>query len=238
MLFRGICGGTGTDEGDRRATAHRDGGACLEHVHDLDSGTRGRRGDGMEPDRACRDRHSGRGSRFRKTRSMAIVHVSVHDSVNAMTGEYETYLPIKRRPRIGSPEAAAIASAHYALTHLFPAQTMSLNGARMASLSARGLSEADPGIAFGRSRCGRRAVASSNDGAAQAQFPTLRRARERQECGWRLVLPRRFFPAGAACPRGCCGANRNSGLMGRRHSTAGDTHAITTKSGTSDRSRA
>src|SRR5687767_4766815 len=49
----------GTGGGDRRATAHRDGGPGLEHVHHLGPGTRGRRGDGVEPDRACRDRHGG-----------------------------------------------------------------------------------------------------------------------------------------------------------------------------------
>ena len=106
-----------------------------------------------------------------QARSMAIVHVSVHDSVNAMTREYETYLRITQRPRIGSPEAAAIASAHYVLTHLFPAQAASLDGARTASLAARGLSDADPGIALGEAIAAAVLSRRSNDGAAQAQFP-------------------------------------------------------------------
>ena len=105
-----------------------------------------------------------------QARSMAIVHVSVHDSVNAMTHEYETYLRIPPGPRIGSPEAAAIASAHYALTHLFPSQAASLNGSRVASLAARGLSDTDPGIAFGETIAAAVLSRRSNDGAAQAQF--------------------------------------------------------------------
>jgi hypothetical protein len=106
-----------------------------------------------------------------QARSMAIVHVSVHDSVNAMTGEYETYLQTTPPPRVGSPEAAAIASAHYVLTHLFPSQAAALNGARTASLAARGLSDADPGIAVGESIAAAVLSRRSNDGAAHAQFP-------------------------------------------------------------------
>src|SRR5262245_25417486 len=41
-------------------------------------------------------------------RTMAIVHVSVHDAVNAITCDYRTYLSIRCGPW-GTPEAAAIA---------------------------------------------------------------------------------------------------------------------------------
>ena len=44
-------------------------------------------------------------------RSMAIVQVSVHDAVNAITCDYRTYLSIVCGPW-GVPEAAAIAAAH------------------------------------------------------------------------------------------------------------------------------
>lgn len=53
-------------------------------------------------------------------RSMAIVQVSVHDAVNAITREYDTYLDIGCRAWAGSDDAAAIGAAHYALVHLFP----------------------------------------------------------------------------------------------------------------------
>ena len=108
-----------------------------------------------------------------QTRSMAIVHVSMHDAVNAITRKYNTYLPIEPRPRVGSPEAAAIASAHFVLTYLFPAQATTLNRARTASLAARQLSEADPGIALGEAAAAAVLSRRSNDGAAQAQFPYI-----------------------------------------------------------------
>jgi PAP2 superfamily protein len=106
-----------------------------------------------------------------QTRTMAIVQVSVHDAVNAVTREYKTYLSAGRAHWNASPEAAAIAAAHSALVGLFPVQAPALNAARAASLAARGLTEADPGIEVGE--CAAAAILGlrSTDGAAQAQFP-------------------------------------------------------------------
>src|SRR5688572_21662578 len=81
-------------------------------------------------------------------RTMAIVQVSVHDAVNAITCEYRTYLSLRCGPW-GSPEAAAIAAAHRALVGLLPAQAAALSAARAASLAAHGVTESDPGVAFG-----------------------------------------------------------------------------------------
>jgi PAP2 superfamily len=104
-------------------------------------------------------------------RTMAIVQVSVHDAVNAITGEYRTYLPV-RCWSWGSPDAAAIAAAHRALVGLLPAaQAPALNQARAASLAARGLSDKSPGIAFGEAVAAAILAIRANDGAAQAQFP-------------------------------------------------------------------
>ena len=69
-------------------------------------------------------------------RTMAIVHVSVHDAVNAIAGDYKTYLRIQAEPAGASPEAAAIAAAHRALVGLFPNQAPDLNPLRAASLVA------------------------------------------------------------------------------------------------------
>src|SRR5687767_10120613 len=55
-----------------------------------------------------------------QSRVMAIVQVAVHDAVNGITGEYETYLWPGAAPENASPEAAAIAAAHHALRNLFP----------------------------------------------------------------------------------------------------------------------
>ncbi|HYT68163.1 MAG TPA: vanadium-dependent haloperoxidase [Vicinamibacterales bacterium] len=81
-------------------------------------------------------------------RSMAIVHASMHDAVNTITGEYPTYLPAALPPGGASPKAAAIAAANYALTRLFPAQGWEFQ--LDPSLSACGLTIEDPGVAVGR----------------------------------------------------------------------------------------
>ena len=106
-----------------------------------------------------------------QVRSMTIVHVSMHDAVNAVTGRYDTYLPVGPAPAGASAEAAAIAAAHYALTHLFSSQTTALDGFRAASLLARGLTEDDPGIGVGEAAAAAVVALRANDGWAQAQFP-------------------------------------------------------------------
>ena len=103
-------------------------------------------------------------------RTMAIVHVSVHDAVNAITCESRTYLSIRCGPW-GSPEAAAIAAAQRALVGLLPAQAAALSAARAASLAAHGLTESDPGVAFGDAVAEVILAVRSADGSAQAQFP-------------------------------------------------------------------
>ena len=105
-----------------------------------------------------------------QVRSMTIVQVAVHDAVNAITCKYRTYLSITCGPW-GSPEAAAIGAAHGALVGLFPAQATALNAARAASLAARGLSDASPGVGFGEAVASVILAVRSTDGAAQAQFP-------------------------------------------------------------------
>jgi hypothetical protein len=104
-------------------------------------------------------------------RSLAIVHASVHDAVNAITGEYETYLAAGPAPGGASVDAAVIAAANYALTHLFLSQAGDLNLKRAASLAACGLDETDAGIAVGEAAAAAILALRSTDGAAQANFP-------------------------------------------------------------------
>jgi hypothetical protein len=104
-------------------------------------------------------------------RSMTIVEVAVHDAVNLITGKHPTYLSYSGAPTGASGEAAAIAAAHKTLTSLFSPQTARLDAARSASLASRGLSEADPGIAVGKSVAAAILAARATDGAAAAQFP-------------------------------------------------------------------
>lgn len=109
-----------------------------------------------------------------QTRSMAIVHVAMHDAVNAITGQYETYLSHEAPPSGADPEAAAIGAAHSALIRLFASSSainQTLNLARAASLASRGLTDTDPSVTFGDRVGAAIFTHRADDGAAQANFP-------------------------------------------------------------------
>lgn len=106
-----------------------------------------------------------------QTRTMAIVQVSIHDAVNGLTRQYKTYLPTGPVPANATPEAAAIASAHYALRNLFPAHATTLDPMFLSSLAANGLTVDDPGVAYGQSAAAAIVADRSSDGSAAAQFP-------------------------------------------------------------------
>lgn len=103
-------------------------------------------------------------------RAMAIVQVSVHDAVNGITGEFETYLSRVSAPPGASPQAAAISASYHALRNLFPSQAATLDTIFINSLNANGLSVNDPGIGYGINSANRILNARANDGTAQAQY--------------------------------------------------------------------
>jgi membrane-associated phospholipid phosphatase len=103
-------------------------------------------------------------------RTMAIFQVSVHDAINAITRQYETYSETPPAPASGSPEAAAIAAAYYALNSLFPAQASSLDLLYSASLTAHSVPAGDPGLEFGRSIAAEVFAVRATDHASEAQF--------------------------------------------------------------------
>ena len=106
-----------------------------------------------------------------QTRVMAIHQLAVHDAVNGITGKYETYLSPGPAPEGASPEAAAIAASYRSLCGLFSeAQCDALLGIYLNSLAAHGLSQNDPGIAYGMSAAQAILDARANDGASQSQF--------------------------------------------------------------------
>ena len=105
-----------------------------------------------------------------QTRVMAIFQLAVHDAVNGITGEYETYLSPPSPPENASPVAAAIAAAHCALKQLFPGNDTILDERYTNSLSAYGLSPADPGISFGCSAAAAILAVRANDHSSEAQF--------------------------------------------------------------------
>jgi hypothetical protein len=107
-----------------------------------------------------------------QTRVMAIVQVAVHDAVNAITGEYETYQSIGEAPAGASPDAAAIAAAYWTLKALFGSDG-NLDGQYAASLATHSISALDPGIEFGRSVAVGILALRAQDGSDQAAFPYI-----------------------------------------------------------------
>lgn len=71
---------------------------------------------------------------YLQTRTMAMVHVAMFDSINAVDTRYAPY-KVRAIPAPGtSPEAAAAVAAHDVLVSIFPAQTVSLDAAQERSL--------------------------------------------------------------------------------------------------------
>ena len=106
-----------------------------------------------------------------QARTMTIVHVAVHDAVNTITREFQTYLLAGPQPAGASPEAAAIAAAHRVLATLFTNQASTLDPLRAQSLAAQGLTETNPGIAVGERVALEILGRAASDGFAQAQVP-------------------------------------------------------------------
>jgi len=107
---------------------------------------------------------------IQQTRVMAIFQLAVHDAVNGITGEYETYLSPPAPPPNAAPEAAAIGAAYQALKNLFPGNDAFLDGRLMTSLQEHGSSLDDPAVAFGRSVATSITALRANDHSAEAQF--------------------------------------------------------------------
>ena len=105
-----------------------------------------------------------------QTRAMAIVHVAMHDAVNAITADYERYNPVGSPPAGASPQAAAIAAARRALEGVVGDSSF-LADAYTASLSRHGVDPGDPGLAFGEAIGDGVLALRENDGAAAATFP-------------------------------------------------------------------
>jgi len=105
-----------------------------------------------------------------QTRVMAIFQLAVHDAVNGITGEYETYLSPPAPPENASPIAAAIAAAHHSLKSLFSGNDSLLDAQYLNALAVNGLSEDDPGLDFGRSAAAAILAARANDHSSQAKF--------------------------------------------------------------------
>ena len=105
-----------------------------------------------------------------QTRAMAIVQLAMHDAVNGITGEYETYLSPPPAPANTSPEAAVISAAYHSLNSLRPGNESFLAQSFSDSILNRGLSMSDPGIEYGRAAADAILAVRANDHSSEAQF--------------------------------------------------------------------
>lgn len=100
-------------------------------------------------------------------RSLAIVHLAIHDAVNAVDRRYEPYAVDTRAPAGTSIDAAAAGAAHGALVALYPVQKAFLDNALKASLAKvpDGPGKAE-GAEFGRGIGEKLVALRKDDGSA------------------------------------------------------------------------
>ena len=100
-----------------------------------------------------------------QARLLAIMHVAMHDAVNSITGEFQTYRSPANAPFGASPVAAAAAAAHRVLVTLLPASMIpDYDAALAASLDGIPAAERDMGVAVGEDVAGRLLEERSHDG--------------------------------------------------------------------------
>jgi len=93
----------------------------------------------------------------------AMVHLAMHDAIQAFEGRYESYAaPIPTAT--GSPVAAAASAAHGVLVNRFPAQAASLGITLDNYLGARGLL-GDPGVVVGQEAAAEIIALRTGDGS-------------------------------------------------------------------------
>lgn len=100
------------------------------------------------------------------SRAMAIVHVAMHDSVQAVQRRYQTFLPQAPASSNTSLDAAVAQAAHDTLVALFPSQSVSFDAKLLADLNALPSGGArDEGIAVGQRAAAAILANRANDGS-------------------------------------------------------------------------
>ncbi|MGC1297762.1 MAG: hypothetical protein WA869_22235, partial [Alloacidobacterium sp.] len=109
---------------------------------------------------------------FAQARYAAIVQLAVFEAVNAITGDYRSYLGTIVAPHGASADAAAIQAAYRVLSTYFPASTATtLDAARTSSLASIHDAQAkSKGIATGDAAAYAMIALRANDGSSPAQF--------------------------------------------------------------------
>src|SRR3990172_11395309 len=101
-----------------------------------------------------------------ESRIFAMVHVAIHDAVNAIEPRYEPYLRGQPPASGASPEAAAAAAAHDTLVALLPAGRASFDAALQEALgSIEDGAARSRGLQAGRSAARAILAARRDDGA-------------------------------------------------------------------------
>src|SRR5262245_19245173 len=100
-------------------------------------------------------------------RALAMVHLAMYDSVNAIDRRFTPYAVDALADPAASPEAAAAAAAHAVLVNLYPSRTSDLDAAYALSLAAipDGASKTE-GISVGESVAAVILALRSSDGSA------------------------------------------------------------------------
>ena len=110
----------------------------------------------------------------RASRTLAILHVSIYDSVNGIRRTHAPYLVRDRAPANASIEAAVAAAAHKVLVNSFPNQRTNFDAALTASLELiRDLPQKRQGIAWGESVVGKVLAARAGDGSTNVVAPPV-----------------------------------------------------------------
>jgi hypothetical protein len=109
------------------------------------------------------------------TRVMAMVHVAIHDAVNAIDRTHEAYAIHATAPSDTSQEAAAAQAAYRVLTHLFPTQQSLLDAQLTRNLTPFPPGpEKDAGVALGNAVGIRIVALRQYDGSKTHRSYTLR----------------------------------------------------------------
>ena len=102
----------------------------------------------------------------------AMVHIAMHDAVQAIQQRFETYSP-GITPTTGSVIAAAAKAAHDVLVNRFPAQTATLDAAYSTYLANHQIASNDGGIAAGAQAAAACIQGRVNDGAYPVPAPAF-----------------------------------------------------------------
>ena len=102
----------------------------------------------------------------RTSRALAIVHIAIFDTVNAVVGEYESYTGIQAHHGGLSLEAAVSQAAHDTLVALYPSQTASFDARLAEDLNGKKEKRAKAnGIALGQQVAAAILALRANDGS-------------------------------------------------------------------------